>query len=44
MNGHLDLAALLLAYKADPNLQDYVTRGEGWGVAPMVVGVDACVI
>ena len=43
-DGHRDLAELLLANKADPNLQNNVTRGEGWEVAPMVVGADACII
>ena len=42
--GHRDCAELLLSRKADPNLQEKVTRGEGWGVAPMVVGADACII
>ena len=44
INGHRDLAELLLANKAGVNLQDNVTRGEGWGVAPMVVGADACIV
>ena len=39
--GQRDLVELLLANKADVNLQTNVTRGEGWGVAPMVVGADA---
>ena len=43
MHGERDLAALLLAYKADPNLPNKVTRGEGWEVAPMVVEADACI-
>ena len=32
--GHLDCAELLLSRKADPNLQNKVTRGEGWEVSP----------
>ncbi len=44
MEGHRDCADLLLGRKADPNLQNKVTRGEGWEVAPMVVGADACII
>ena len=41
-NGHLDCAELLLGHKADVYHQDKVTRGEGWGVALMVVvGADA---
>ena len=39
-----DIAELLLDRKADVNLQDQVTRGEGWGVAAMVVGADACIV
>ena len=42
--GRLHLAKLLLANKADPNLQHIVTRGEGWEVAPMVLGADAYII
>ena len=44
VEGHLDCAELLLANKAGVNLQDKVTRGEGWEVAPMLVGADACII
>ena len=43
-NGQVDCVELLLANKANPNRQDKVTRGEGWEVAPMVVGADACII
>ena len=43
-SGHRDCVELLLGAKADPNLQDAVTRAEGWGVAPMVVGANACVV
>ena len=32
---------LLLGHKANPNLADQVTRGEGWEVAPMMVGAGA---
>ena len=42
--GHRDLAELLLANKADVNIQDKVTRGEGWGGAAMVVGAGACIV
>ena len=42
--GHLDYAELLLGRKADVNLQDKVTRGEGWRVAPMVLGADSCIV
>ena len=38
--GQRDCAELLLANKADPNLPNKVTRGEAWGVPPMVVGAD----
>ena len=42
--GHRDCAELLLGRKADVDHQNKVTRGEGWEVAPMVVGADACII
>ena len=42
--GHRDCMELLLRHKADINHQDKVTRGEGWEVAPMVLGADACII
>ena len=42
--GHRDLAELLLGRKADVDVQNKVTRGEGWEVALTVVGADACVI
>ena len=42
--GQRDCVELLLSHDADPNLQNNVTRGEGWEVAPMVVGADACII
>ena len=44
VKGHLDCADLLLGRKANVNRQNWVTRGEGWEVAPMVVGADACII
>ena len=44
VGGHRDCAELLLGRKADVNLQNKVTRGEGWEVAPMVVGADACIV
>ena len=43
-NGHRDCADLLLTRKAEVDQQDKVTRGEGWEVAPMVLGADACII
>ena len=42
--GHRDLAEVLLSRKADPNHQNEVTWDEGWEVAPVVVGADACII
>ena len=44
MGGHRDCAELLLGRKAEIDHQDNVTRGEGWEVAPMVLGADACII
>ena len=43
LKGHRDCADLLLSRKAAIEHQNKVTRGEGWGVAPMVVGADACI-
>ena len=42
--GHLDVAKVLLGHKADVNIRDNVTGGEGWGVAPIVFGADACIV
>ena len=44
MKGHRDCAALLLGHFAKVGQQNEVTWGEGWEVAPVVVGADACII
>ena len=37
------MAKLLISYKADVDHQNDVTKSEGWEVAHMVVGADACI-
>ena len=42
--GERECLELLLSWNANIDHQSKVTRDEGWGVAPMVVGADACIV